>query len=332
MPKNPETVSALWQAFYAGAPDPAHTPPTPAPDDLAGWVRAQQAIDAPMLPVTEEALKLFAGRVFDGKIGDVAVVEVHPANARPAHGTIVYIHGGAYTLFSARARLTSVLPVVERTGTLVIAVDYTLAPKARWPVALDQVVSVVQGLYREGRGPVALYGDSAGGALAAAATLRMRDLGLRLPEALVLWSPWSDIDAVGDSYATLAETDMSYRYDRHLVNAALAYVDRDQFRNPLVSPVYADFASGFPPTLIQGGTREIFLSNFVRLYRALVDAKLPAVLDLYEGMPHAFQAYPAQAGSPESCAALDTTAAFLTNHLASGRADKNAGQSCSGKR
>ncbi|MBR2173523.1 alpha/beta hydrolase [Sphingopyxis sp.] len=315
MPRTPETVSALWQAFYAAAPDPAQTPMTPAPDDLAGWARAQQVIDAPQLPVVEAALRGFAGRVFDAEIGGVPVIEVHPANAKPARGAIVYVHGGAYTLFSASARLMSVLPIVERTGMQVIAVDYTLAPQARWPVALDQIVSVFDGIYKNKRGPVALYGDSAGGGLAAAATLRMRERGVKLPEALALWSPWSDIGEVGDSYATLAEADASYRYDRHLANAALAYADHDQHRNPLVSPVYGDFTAGFPPTLIQGGTREIFLSNFVRLYRALVDAKQPAILDLYEGMPHVFQAYPAQAGSPESRAALDATAAFLADHL-----------------
>lgn len=316
MPEFPKTVSAPWRAYYDRAPDPALTPPTPAPDDLGGWARMQQAVDAPMLTAAEEALRGYGGHVFDNAIDGVPVVEVHPPAKAPARGAIVYVHGGAYTLYSARARLTSALPVAERTGIQVIAVDYALAPAARWPVALDQVVAVIRGLARDRRGPVVLYGDSAGGALAVAATLKMRELGLALPRALVLWSPWSDIDAVGDSYATLAAADTSFRYDLHLANAALAYADRDQHRNPLVSPVYADFAPGFPPTLIQGGTREIFLSNFVRLYRALAGAGHYAVLDLYEGMPHAFQAYPAQAGSPESRAALDATASFLARHLA----------------
>lgn len=311
----PRTVSAPWQAYYAAAPDPALTPETPAPGDLAGWARRQRAIDAPMLQATADALRAFPGRVFEGTIAGVPVIEVHPATARPARGAIVYVHGGAYTLYSAKARLTSVLPIVRRTGIQVIAVDYALAPAARWPVALDQVVAVLRGLVEAERGPVALYGDSAGGALTLAATLKLRDLGLALPKALALWSPWSDIAEAGDSYATLAAADVSFRYDRHLANAALAYADVAEHRNPLVSPVYADFAPGFPPTLIQGGTREIFLSNFVRLHRALIDARQHAILDLYEGMPHAFQAYPAQAGSPESRTALDATAAFLIQHL-----------------
>lgn len=308
-------MSAPWQAYYAAAPDPAQTPETPAPDDLAGWARRQQAVDAPMLQATADALRDFPGRVFDAAIAGVPVIEAHPATEVTARGASVYVHGGAYTLYSARARLTSVLPIVRSTGMPVIAVDYALAPAARWPVALDQVVAVLRGLIEAGRGPVALYGDSAGGALAVAATLKLRGLGLALPEALILWSPWSDIAEVGDSYATLAAADTSFRYDRHLANAALAYADVAEHRHPLVSPVYADFAPGFPPTLIQGGTREIFLSNFVRLHRALVDAGQYAILDLYEGMPHAFQAYPAQAGSHESRTALDATAAFLLRHL-----------------
>lgn len=308
-------MSAPWQAYYAAAPDLALAPETPPPGDLAGWAQRRQAVDAPMLKATTDALRDFPGTVFEATIAGVPVIEVHPATKGRARATIVYVHGGAYTLYSAKARLTSVLPIVRRTGTQVIAIDYALAPEARWPVALDQVVAVLHALIETGRGPVGVYGDSAGGALGVAATLKLRNLGLPLPEALVLWSPWSDIAEVGDSYATLAAADTSFRYDRHLANAALAYADAAEHRHPLVSPVYADFAPGFPPTLIQGGTREIFLSNFVRLHRALVDAGQTAILDLYEGMPHAFQAYPAQADSRESRTALHATAAFLVDHL-----------------
>jgi monoterpene epsilon-lactone hydrolase len=312
----PDTVSAAWRDFYAEAPDPAQIPGTPAPDDLESWLRVQQAVDARMLDATAEALASFRGQVVDRLIAAVPVIEVTPTSSSSSRGSIVYLHGGAYTLYSARARLTSALPIADRTGTSVVAVDYTLAPQARWPVALDQVISVIEELVAEGRGPIALYGDSAGGSLAVAVSIRMRRLGFVPPKALVLWSPWSDIAAFGDSYATLGNADTSFLYDRHLANAARAYADPDMHRHPEVSPVYADFTLGFPPTLIQGGTREIFLSNCVRLYRALTDARQSAVLDLYEGMPHAFQAYPAQMDSPESRTALDITAKFLTKHLA----------------
>src|SRR6185369_15375233 len=107
--------------------------------------------------------------------------------------------------------------------------------------------------------------------------------------AVVLWSPWADIANRGDTAVTLKEAEPTYLYDLHLKPAAEAYADPQDFKNPYVSPVYADFSKGFPPTLIQGGTKEIFLSHFVRLYQALDAAGVPVKLDLYDAMPHVFQ-------------------------------------------
>jgi acetyl esterase/lipase len=95
--------------------------------------------------------------------------------------------------------------------------------------------------------------------------------------------------------------------------SAAAYADPKDQKNPYVSPVYGDFSRGFPPTLIQGGTREIFLSGFVRLYQAIDAAGRTVKLDLYEAMPHVFQnKAPA---SPESRQALGKMADFLKQHL-----------------
>ena len=76
-----------------------------------------------------------------------------------------------------------------------------------------------------------------------------------------------------------------------------------------------DYSKGFPPTLIQGGTREVFLSHFVRLYRAIDAADGIAVLDLYDGMPHVFQMRPEMAEARETRAAMKKMAAFLKRHL-----------------
>ena len=151
-----------------------------------GWARTQAAVDAPMLLVTAPALETFGGRASARSLGGVPIIEVHPAGAGTPGQAIIYLHGGAYTLYSARARLTSVLPIAERTGLPVIAVDYTLAPTARWPRAIEETVAVIAALAAEGIGSVAIYGDSAGGGLAVAVTLRLRSLGLALPKALAL--------------------------------------------------------------------------------------------------------------------------------------------------
>jgi acetyl esterase/lipase len=96
--------------------------------------------------------------------------------------------------------------------------------------------------------------------------------------------------------------------------SADAYAAPADQKNPYVSPVYGDYSKGFPPTLIQGGTREIFLSNFVRQYQAIERGGGTAILDLYEGMPHVFQMV--LAGSPESDAAFARTVSFWSAELA----------------
>ena len=154
----------------------------------------------------------------------------------------------------------------------------------------DEVINVFKALAEQGfsGNDVVLFGDSAGSGLAAGVTLKMRDLGMEMPAALVLWSPWADITETGDTYVTLQDAEIFYTYKDALGPASLAYADAKDQKNPYVSPVYGDFSKGFPPTLIQGGTKEIFLSNVIRLYQAIDQSGQVAKLDIYEGMSHVF--------------------------------------------
>ena len=167
----------------------------------------------------------------------------------------------------------------------------------------------------EGHQPadIAVYGESAGGALAAAAVLKLRDEGRRLPAAVVLWSPWSDLTDTGDTYATLRDADPLLNYPDNLKRCADAYAKPSEQKHPHVSPVYADYTKGFPPTLIQVGTREILLSNSVRHYRAMEQAGVDVVLDVYEGMWHVFQVLTHDI--PEADMARRKVRAFLDRHL-----------------
>jgi acetyl esterase/lipase len=144
-------------------------------------------------------------------------------------------------------------------------------------------------------------------------TLKLRDLGLGMPAAVVLWSPCTDFADTADTRVTLRAAEPTYLYDRHLRPAMLAYADAGDWRNPYVSPVLADFRKGFPPALIQAGTREIFLSDAVRLYQALDAAGVEVKLDVYEGMTHVFQRMLAEA--PEGALALTKMKTFLERHL-----------------
>ncbi len=253
--------------------------------------------------------------VTEMELGGVPVVDIKPRNWKENGKVMLYTHGGAYTLFSASSSLGSAVLMAETPGLRVISIDYTLAPSAKWQQTTDQVVSVFKVLREQGYAmkDMAIFGDSAGGSLAAGSVLKMRDKGLGMPAAVVLWSPWSDITDTGDSYVTLKRADPTYFYDNHLKTSADAYADPKDQKHPYVSPVYDDYTKGFPPTLIQGGSKEIFLSNFIRHYQALDTAGQIVKLDIYEGMTHVFQA--TLAGTPESKIALGKVDKFLKKHL-----------------
>jgi len=314
-----DTVSAGWRQVFETMPDPAKTPRLPGPNDLEGWKKLYDASEQGALKVAEEAAKKLQVNFAGKELGGVRILEITPKGWVNNGKLLVYTHGGAYTMFSARSTLTSGALAANRTGLRVISVDYTNPPRARWSQVTDQVVRVFKAL--NGRGfamkDLAIYGDSAGGGLAAGVVLKLRDAGLGMPAVVVLWSPWADITETGDTYVTLRDAEPNYLYERVLGPSADAYANPKDQKHPYVSPVYGDFMKGFPPTLIQGGTREIFLSNFVRLYQALDTAGQTVTLDIYEGMPHVFQLK--LPTSPESMAALKKMDAFLQRHLMRGQ-------------
>ena len=117
----------------------------------------------------------------------------------------------------------------------------------------------------------------------------------------------------GRHLVTLRDAEPFFTYEHVLAPAALAYADAKDHKNPYVSPVYGQFEQGFPPTLIQGGTKEIFLSNFIRLYQALDQAGQTVKLDIYDGMPHVF--IPTMPRSTESQAAIAKVRNWVSEYL-----------------
>lgn len=312
----PDTLSPAWQAAWPMITGWGNGGDAGPPiSDLAAWKRRQDAIDMGMAKLGEGAVKAYKVEVAPGVLGGVPVLTVTPQGWKDDGRLLVYVHGGGFTSLSARSTLFSSALMANRTGLRVISVDYTLAPQQRWQATTDQVVSVYLALLKQGRraASIGIFGDSAGGSIAAGSVLKLRDQGVRMPGAVVLWSPWSDVTSTGDSYRTLADHDPLLS-SRSLGPSAAAYADPVDQKNPYVSPVYGDYTKGFPPTMIQGGTREIFLSNMVRHYQALATAGVPAVLDLYEGMIHVFQ--PMAPAAPENVQAMKRVVSFWNEHLA----------------
>ncbi len=313
----PDTVSPqakvaldrLAGLFASGGPAAG-----PAPQTVADWDRLNANFEGFVQHMDAPRLATFAEAARDDTLNGVKIIRIGGASSVTDGRILIFVHGGGYTMGSARSSLLEAVEMAHATHLPVVSVDYTLVPHGDWRTATQELVKVYAGLLKEGHkaGQVGLFGGSAGGGLIGGGVFRLRDEGLPLPGALVLGSPWSDITETGDSYCTLANADPILTYAGLKAGADL-YADPKDQKNPYVSPVYGDYGKGYPPMLIQGGTREIFLSNFVRQYQAAVSAGQTAVLDLYEGMPHGFEALVPDA--PEGQKARQRAADFFLSHL-----------------
>lgn len=305
---SPEATGLLRMVGAALSAMPPRDPPTTLADfdaaNARGALFAEQIAAAPLALLKPETEHWDA----DG----TPVLTVRPQEARAGAAPLVYVHGGGFVGGSARANLLTAAVAAATSGRVVHSIDYTLAPRAQWRDILDQVATAWHAILNRSPQVPGLFGDSAGGCISAATSLLLRDRQATLPAALLLMSPVVDLAGEGDTNITLAPVD--YLERRTLEPALRAYADPAEWRDPLVSPIHADFTAGFPPTLIQVGTREGLLSDSVRLHRALRAAGKASRLEVYEGMPHVFQ--PMLANAPEGRAAWTEIAGFWAEHLA----------------
>jgi monoterpene epsilon-lactone hydrolase len=167
--------------------------------------------------------------------------------------TVIHFHGGGYCVGSAVMARSWAAQLSARTGCRVVLPEYRLAPEHPYPAALEDARVVFASL--SGAGPVVVSGDSAGGGLALALVLSLRDGGQELPAGCILLSPWLDLgrDRRGDP--ELMRRDVLLTPD-WLGACARAYVEPSRFAEPLISPLHATHA-GLPPLLIQAGTDEL---------------------------------------------------------------------------
>jgi len=310
----PSTISPQAAAIYKSyrafilAPQPA-----PA-KTLADFDALYQKSEERGLARSEALLKVMQAAVTERVIGGVTVYEVRPKDYRDDGTLLIDVHGGGFVTGSARSSLGGVAQMAAATGKRIFTVEYTVAPRGRWQLVTDQVAAVYKGLLDEGikASRIGMIGGSAGGTIVAATTLKIRDRGLPMPAALLLISPLSDFTEGGDTRVTLEEADPALHSEQ--VRPGLdAYADPADQKNPYVSPVYGDFSKGYPPTLIQGGTKEWLLSDMVRLHRAIKGAGGNCDLEIYEGMPHGFPGLMADA--PEGREAKAEQLAFWKRYL-----------------
>lgn len=284
--------------------------PAPALDDVDGWLRYIEARD-------QYLAERFAGARFPVELEEteIAGVRTYVLRAEDVSDTpdapiYLDIHGGALIMGGGAGCRLMASAGAAANGMVTWAPDYRMPPLHPYPAALDDCVAVYRKLL-DTRPPQDIFvgGGSAGGNLAAALMVRAKDEGLPLPAALVLLSPEVDLTESGDTFQTNLGIDNVLG---SLMPANLLYANGHDLAHPYLSPLFAD-VTGFPPTFLQAGTRDLFLSNTVRMHRKLRAAGVDAELHVFEAMPHG-----GFAGAPEDIEVRVEMRRFLDRHRRAG--------------
>ena len=228
-------------------------------------------------------------------------------------GMMLYLHGGAYALGSINTARELVARLSRATRTRSLAIDYRLAPEHPFPAALQDATKAYRWLLNQGYAPsqIVIAGDSAGGGLALATLVALRDAGEPLPAGAVCISPWTDLALTGGSVQGNASVDPILAPEE-LDMYARYYAGECEPTFPLLSPLYADLR-GLPPLLIQVGSEEILLDDAVRLAERACKAGVDVTLETWDGMFHVFQMI---APLPEAKEAVGRIAEFALQRLA----------------
>ena len=292
------------------------------------WVtgRYMQKLDIPNVPVErarqhlETFAKLFlvVSKGVSAESAQLAGIDVdwlRPKGARPDK-ILLYLHGGAYILGSRRTHRQLVSHMAREAGVTAIMPEYRLAPEHPFPAGIDDAVAVYRALLEAGYLPqdIVISGDSAGGGLTMATLLALRHAGDPLPAAAVLLSPFLDVTGSGESATTRADIDPWFNPGDLPVVARYYCPDETEWRNPLVSPVFANVA-GLPPMLIQVGDHEILLSDSTRLANKLAKAGVDVELEVWPDMWHVFQFFVGK--MPESRQAIVKIGEYIKRRLGS---------------
>ncbi|OHC94290.1 MAG: esterase [Sphingomonadales bacterium RIFCSPHIGHO2_01_FULL_65_20] len=256
-----------------------------------GWRR-----DTPPEAMRQDWDNLFGRQPDDARLeaerlDGVDAVRITAGDADPDR-LFVYFHGGGYLVGSPRSHADLIARISAATGATGLCLGYRRAPEHVFPAALDDALAACRALTARGvdLNKVAFVGDSAGGNLALAATLALRGAGERLPAAVVLLSPWTDLEAKGESYVSRSAADPIHQRGMILAMAGRYLAGADPAQ-PMASPLNAEL-SGLPPILVQVGDRETVLDDSRNLVAAARSAGVEARLQVWAEMIHVFQQFP----------------------------------------
>ena len=310
----PSTVSPELQAVIARPLSPALRL---VPKTVEEWRRIVAIKSEQNEPVFNQLRKLFPVDIESETKGGVKTYIVTPKSIpdENSNRTLIHLRGGGYVFNAGESGMGEAVLMAYYGKIKVISVDYRMAPDFPFPAALEDSVAVYEEVLKTYQpGNIGIFGTSAGGGLTIATVLKLRDMNVPLPGAVGLGTPWADLTRTGDTLYTNEEIDdVLVTYDGLLEACAKLFAGWSDMRDPLISPVYGDFTKGFPPTILTTGTRDMLLSDTVRVHRKLRQAGVEAYLQVFEGMSHA--QYIIVFTSPESREVFRELALFFQNHL-----------------
>lgn len=227
-------------------------------------------------------------------------------------GTILYLHGGAYALGSINSHRELIARLVISTKCRTLAINYSLAPEDPFPAALEDSLKAYNWILSKGTDPsrICIAGDSAGGGLAIATVLALREKGIPLPAGVFCLSPWLDLTLSGESMIK------NNKIDPILISSILEiyvnyYIGSYKATEPLISPLFADLHN-LPPINIQAGGNEILMDDFIRFYEKAQQAGVDITLKIWDDMFHDFQLIPFL---PETKESLKQVSTFVSSVL-----------------
>jgi epsilon-lactone hydrolase len=286
------------------------------PKDAEAWKAWVKARSAPVLAALPDLRAKLNVKVEPTTIGGVPAFIVTP-DAIPEQNRnrlLFHVHGGGYVLGPGEAGTREAILAAAYGKFKVISIDYRMPPDHPYPAAMDDAMAAWKEVVKTTNPKnIAIFGTSTGGGMTLAMVLRAKKEGLPLPGATAPGTPWSDMTKTGDSFFVNEMVDnVLVSNDGWLGDAAKLYAAGTDLKDPMLSPVYGDYA-GFPPTILTSGTRDLFLSNTVRVHRKLRQAGIVSDLHVFEGQSHA--QYYADAFGPETKEHFAELTAFFDKHL-----------------
>ena len=225
---------------------------------------------------------------------------------------IYYLHGGGYHIGSPDSHKRLIFNFCRKAQAEGFALDYRKAPEHPYPTALNDALAGYKWLLKRGHKPenICISGDSAGGGLALATLIKIRDEGLAMPASLALLSPWLDLTASGSTVDTNKDID-PWLSIKLLREWGSSYLNGHDPMSTYASPLFADL-SGLPPMIIHVGTNEVLLDDSRRLYENAKKCGVKVEIKIWDEMMHVFQAF--DRILPSANKSLKEMGVFLQKH------------------